>query len=96
MSQEGKNDNEKLADELFVLQKDENKGRGINCVRDVVVYWRRGDLESARQIAWHDDDKIREYPHIQQWLEDNLFGPDVDSPLKLAKRIEGWGKPENS
>ncbi|OGZ11196.1 MAG: hypothetical protein A2942_03725 [Candidatus Lloydbacteria bacterium RIFCSPLOWO2_01_FULL_50_20] len=96
MSFERKNDNERLSSELLALQKGENNGRGIPCVEDIAQYWKMGEIESARQIAWTDNDKIRNYPDLQQWLEDNLFGLDIDSPLKLHGRIENWGKPENA
>jgi hypothetical protein len=90
MSQEGVQAHEQLANELLLLQEKENNGRGINCIRDIATYWHSGDIESARQIASTDNDKIRNYPIIQQWLEDNLFGPEVDSPMKLEARIRNW------
>ncbi|OGZ08294.1 MAG: hypothetical protein A3D65_01000 [Candidatus Lloydbacteria bacterium RIFCSPHIGHO2_02_FULL_50_13] len=96
MSLEGVKSHEELAGELLALQRGENKGRGVPCVQDIAQYWKVGEIESARAIAWHDNDKIRDnHPDIQRWLEDNLFGPDVDSPLKVAERIKNWGRQED-
>ncbi len=85
MSLEGKGNNEALADELLALQEKENEGRGVSCIRGITDSMRSGDIDGARAWAMTDDDKIRAYPEIRQWLEDNLFGPDVDSPLKMLK-----------
>ena len=63
-----------LASELEILQAQENEGRGVECVRSIVTYLRVGDTESARNVAYNEGDKIRSYPGIVTWLQDNLMG----------------------
>ena len=81
-----KNWNE-IADELDLLQKDKNKGRGVTCVRDIIGCLRRGDIKSAKHIASWDHDKIANYPDIEDFLEKNIFEDDPDSPVKTRKRL---------
>lgn len=96
MSQEEKHNNEQLADELLVLEKEANGETGIALIRSIAMLWKRGDVEDARQLAWSENDKLRQYPEIQQWLEGNLFGPDIDSPLKASARMKKMLERENS
>lgn len=57
-----------LADRLDSLQAVENEGRGITCVRSIVLYLRRGDWESAQAIRRNEGDKTRVYPRVEAEL----------------------------
>ena len=83
----------RVADELDLLQKDKNQGRGVSCAKDIINHLKRGDIKSAKSVASWDHDKIREYPDIEDFLEKNVFGDDQDSPVKTRKRLVeklGW------
>lgn len=62
-----------LADALFDLQDTKNNGLGVNCVRTICVYLRRGDIRSAANVAVNEGDKIRSYPDIVQKIRDDLL-----------------------
>lgn len=62
-----------IADKLFILQEKENNGRGVFCVRSIVDYLRLGKIEDAKTMINTDYDKIRNYPKIVKFLEDNLL-----------------------
>jgi hypothetical protein len=64
---------EVLADNLDKLQASKNDGRGISCVRTLVMYLRRGDIESAKAVCLNEGDKIRNYPDIKELLETELM-----------------------
>lgn len=84
-----------VADELDLLQKDKNNGRGVACVKDIMGFLKRGDVKSAKAIASWDHDKIRNYPDIEDFLEKTIFEDDPDSPIKTRKRLTeklGWNK----
>ena len=82
---ESKNQWAEVAQKLFDLQAQENEGRGISCVRQVVDELRRGDIEGARIIADMDGDKLRSHPKIENYLEETIFVGIPDSRLKLRK-----------
>ncbi len=58
-----------IANRLEVLQQNENNGRGVSCVKEVIVWLRRGDFEKAKLMATHDHDKIANYPEIERIME---------------------------
>lgn len=59
---------EKEIQALSDLESKQNDGRGVSCVRSIIAYLKRGDLESARTVADIDHDKIRNYPEIEVHL----------------------------
>ncbi len=61
-----------IAQELDELQKKENDGRGVSCVRGIVASLHTGDVVSARAEFQLDTDKIRNYPEIDAFLEEVL------------------------
>ena len=68
-----KNPMEVLADSLDVLQAEKNDRRGISCVRTLIVYLRRGDIDGAKAVYLNESDKIRNYPDIKEMLEQELL-----------------------
>ena len=85
-----------IANELDLLQKDKNQGKGLVLIKDIINCIRRGDINSAKAIASWDHDKIDSYPDIEDFLEKNIFENDPDSPVKLKKRIrENFGQKQN-
>ena len=64
------NINQINADKLQLLQGYENEGRGINCVRQLVVELRAERMVSAAAIASNEWDKISSYPKVAQMIKD--------------------------
>ncbi len=63
-----------LADELSELDSESNKGRkGAGCVQSIIAYLRINDIESARQVARIDSDKIVSRAKIARLIRDQLF-----------------------
>lgn len=60
-------------DELDRLQAAHNDGRGISCVRSILIYLREGDIESAITIRCTEGDKIRQYKDVKDFLRE-MFG----------------------
>lgn len=63
--------------ELDELQSHCNGGRGVSCVRQVASELMRGSAPGARAIAHTDWDKIRNYPALTKWLQENKIA-DLD------------------
>jgi hypothetical protein len=85
----------RIADELDDLQKKENDGRGVGCVRDVVLFLRDGQLSEARKICIWDSDKIRNYPNLVQYIKNNLFDEDEEHPWSVLERLQQQKTPYN-
>ena len=62
-----------LADQLDVLQKRENEGRGVSCVRTIIACLNRGDINGAKAVCKNDGDKIESYDDIKKFLISSLF-----------------------
>ena len=62
-----------LADRLDELQATKNDGRGIGCVRDIIMFLRKDHVDDARSTAAHDGDKIRNYPDVEKIISEELF-----------------------
>lgn len=62
-----------VADMLDELQSKENNGRGISCVRTMIMYLRNGQFDSALAVRRIDGDKTRSYPVIEEKLTE-VFG----------------------
>jgi hypothetical protein len=62
-----------FADQLDVLQKKENEGRGVSCVRTIIACLNNGDIESAKAVCVNEGDKIERYDDIKKFLILNLF-----------------------
>jgi hypothetical protein len=69
-----------IADELWSLQAKQNNGRGISCVQTVVHLIRHGLIDEAERVADWDHDKIRNYPEVWHYINDNFhnFGYVLD------------------
>ena len=61
-----------IADELERLQADKNQGRGVSCVRTIIMYLRRGGIESAISIRRTEGDKTRSYKDIERYLSETF------------------------
>jgi len=78
----------KLANELDVLQKTENDGRGVSCVQSVISYLRQGKLDEAKRLCNWDHDKIANYPKLVTYIKNNLFEPGEDHPWSVLERLQ--------
>lgn len=68
--------NKAIADTLDQMQKLENCGRGIDCVRTLIIYLNKGDFNGACAVARNEWDKISSYPEISKFLiKQGLFIP---------------------
>jgi len=72
-SKKEKNHIEILANRLEELQSTKNEGRGVSCVQTLIVYLRRGDIDSAKAVYLNKGDKIRNYPDIKELIEIELM-----------------------
>lgn len=77
---------------LRALESKQNEGQGVSCVRSIIAYLERGDLESARVVADIDHDKIRNYPEIEANLWMILWQPGQTAPKWWCRkqRENGW------
>lgn len=66
-----------LARKLDGLQSTKNDGRGVECVRSISTWLRRGDLTSARAVAQNEADKVRNYPDIVAALREIGFWYEI-------------------
>jgi hypothetical protein len=58
-----------LAKELDQLQSEKNQNRGISCVRTIVAFLYRGEVELAKNVYEVDGDKICSvYPDIDKMI----------------------------
>lgn len=62
-----------VAIHLLRLQKEENDGRGISCVRSIAHHLDHGDFESAINVRLLEGDKTRSYPKVEKELT-RIFG----------------------
>ena len=62
-----------LADQLDILQKKENEGRGVSCVRVIIDCLNSGDINGAKAVCVNEGDKIENYDDIKIFLISNLF-----------------------
>ena len=74
-----------VADELDALQAPKNDGRGISCVRTIVMYLRMGNITSAMAVRKIEGDKTRSYPDVEKYL-DEVFGCRTHGVLGC----DGW------
>lgn len=58
-----------LANTLTELDSKENGGRGVSCVKTIIMYLQRGDIESVKAVMLNEGDKIRNYPEIETMLK---------------------------
>ncbi len=77
-----------MASELDELQKQENNGRGVSCVRSAVAYLKMGNLEDARTICFTDHDKIINYPKLVEFIKNNLFDKEKEHPWSVLERLQ--------
>ena len=60
-------------DALDALQAKQNQGRGVQCVKNIVTYLRKGDYNSALLVRQSEGDKTGQYQELEQMLY-SLFG----------------------
>ena len=57
----------RLAEEIYKLQATKNRGQGCECVRSIVAFLHRGDIDHAKFIYDWDGDKVcGTYPDIDK------------------------------
>ena len=73
-----------LAKELDQLQAPKNDGRGISCVKTIVTFLRRRQLDLAKNVYEVDGDKICGiYPDVDKFICQSLG-------LKPRYSNNGW------
>ena len=77
-----------IANQLDELQKLENNGRGVSCVKSAITYLKAGDIESAKQICRWDHDKIVNYPKLVEFIKNNLFEKGEEHPWSVLERLQ--------
>lgn len=75
-----------LADQLDKLQKNENEGRGVSCVKTIILYLKRGEIDTAKAVCNNEGDKISNYEEIKQFLISSLFKNESDHPWHLSEK----------
>lgn len=76
-----------VADRMEALNATQNGGRGVQLIRDLVVYLRRGMVEMATGVARYDSDKLWSFPALREMVNRELLNTEWDR--KTRKRI--WG-----
>ena len=66
---------DELANTLTELDSKENGGRGVSCVKTIIMYLQRGDIESVKAVMLNEGDKIRNYPEIETMLKEYFKHP---------------------
>ena len=56
----------KIANDLDLMQKDKNQGRGVDHIRSMVSSLKRNDLDYAKAVCNNESDKMKIYPDIYQ------------------------------
>ena len=75
--------------ELIELESKTNQPIGVECVKYIIKCLKNGNIDGAKLTRQWDLDKIRYYPEIEAWLDDNLCDwrgnepthPDHKKPL---------------
>lgn len=55
-------------EELNKLQQSKNNGRGVNCIKDIIFYLKRGENDVAEAVCRNEGDKIESYPDLQKLI----------------------------
>lgn len=71
-----------IALQISEIEKTLNRGRGVACVRGIIDFLNRGDFKSAKQLATHDHDKIRNYKYTD---------PQTQKEVPLDELLESFG-----
>lgn len=65
-----------LAEELEELEKGKNNGNGIQAVKTLIYFLKKGDYEKACAVANNEWDKISAYEDISNFIiENRMFVP---------------------
>jgi hypothetical protein len=54
---------------LKELEKSQNNGRGVSCIRTIIIFLEHNKLDEALNCCYNENDKIRNYPEIKQLLQ---------------------------
>jgi hypothetical protein len=65
-------DLKKIAQELNLLQSQENDGRGVSCIRTIVSCLEQEDLDHAIAAYNVDGDKVANYPKCEKFICESL------------------------
>jgi len=73
---------------LKAIEKVQNKGRGVCCVRDIIMFLEKGMDAEALGICRGENDKIRNYPDVQVVLYE-IF-PEYKADFEKLRKLFGW------
>ena len=82
-----KNMKKEQIEKLDSLQRLENDGRGVSCVRTIITCLRNSQYKDAVTCCITENDKIRNYPPIQKYLIEIL--PEYKEELESFKKLFG-------
>jgi len=75
-----------IADELAAVERIQNNGRGVSCVRSIIACLRAsGDMDRPKAIVWNEFDKLRNYPDIVDVLRKHGLTHEVDEMHKYVR-----------
>lgn len=69
-----------LADKLEAMQALENNGKGVECIKAVIYYLRKGMISAAKSKCFSDDDKFHYLENIREIIKSELFEPKERNP----------------
>jgi len=69
---------------LNELQAKENNGRGISCIRTIINCLKNDEYEDALACCFNENDKIRNYPKVQKYLE-GIFSEYKEERERIEK-----------
>jgi hypothetical protein len=72
-----------LADKLEALQAPENNNNGIECVRALIFYLRKGMIPAAKAKCFNDIDKFDFWKDISEIIKNELFEPGEINPWTI-------------
>ena len=57
---------------LEKMESKANNGAGITCVKNIIFFIKKGELDKAKSKFSWDGDKVTQYPEINLYLINNL------------------------
>lgn len=64
--------------EIADVERVQNSGRGICCVRSILACLHKGNVRVAKAVIWNEFDKIRNYPAVVAVLRKHGLTQEVD------------------
>jgi len=75
-----------LADKLDALQASKNDGRGVDCVKALIMYLRKGMIRAAKSTCFSESDKFTFLDDIQSIINNELYEPEEEKPWSFFEK----------